>query len=388
MKRLNEVPVREANGRDTILRYRLQCIAAAYASLQILDGKDIDRVYCDFHDDFVVRHKSGTEFRYHFHQVKTNVKQKHQWSLGETVGINKKKLKAPEKEDFQKIRSSFFGKLLSHAINFDAACKEMTLLTNVHFHDDTEKLISDIRNDTSEPLANFLREQFQRIFQLNDVIDIDTAKKHLKKLVIAPNTTYISIEKNDFEGLALTAIYKYSEIELSYREMAEISQDLISLAHQKSFSRLMTEVSAAELDQQAGIGIDDLLRVLSISKSAYKILMNGGDGKALRSASVIQRTLHQAGATTDLIDFCTQQKVRWDIWVREKRHFVSELDFNILQSDLMTLRRDWNGLNWSWLREQLTTLQKKLEVSGFNEVVTVDLLIGGFFAALVRSDAQ
>ena len=48
---------RETAGRETVNRFRMQFQAAAFAALEILSGKDVDRVYCDYHDDFVVRRK-------------------------------------------------------------------------------------------------------------------------------------------------------------------------------------------------------------------------------------------------------------------------------------------------------------------------------------------
>ena len=56
VKSLEIVAPIEDVGRDTISRFDMQFqAAAAYAALEILDGNGIDCVYCDYHDDFVVR---------------------------------------------------------------------------------------------------------------------------------------------------------------------------------------------------------------------------------------------------------------------------------------------------------------------------------------------
>lgn len=78
--KLHEIEPRENNGRDTIARFRAQFRAASIACLSILNGKDTDRVYCDYHDDFVVRKKSADNFTYDFYQVKTKAKRNYQWS--------------------------------------------------------------------------------------------------------------------------------------------------------------------------------------------------------------------------------------------------------------------------------------------------------------------
>jgi hypothetical protein len=43
----HEKPPREVVGRNTLTRFRMQFQAAAYAALEILKGKEVDRVYCD-----------------------------------------------------------------------------------------------------------------------------------------------------------------------------------------------------------------------------------------------------------------------------------------------------------------------------------------------------
>jgi hypothetical protein len=45
---IHDVPARETVGRETILRFRMQFQAAAYAALEILSGKEVDCVDCDY----------------------------------------------------------------------------------------------------------------------------------------------------------------------------------------------------------------------------------------------------------------------------------------------------------------------------------------------------
>lgn len=86
---LHDAPPRETVGRETALRFRMQYQAAAYAALEILHGSGVDRVYCDYHDDFVVRHSSEGEPSYHFFQVKTKAKLSQQWTLVEVFALKK-----------------------------------------------------------------------------------------------------------------------------------------------------------------------------------------------------------------------------------------------------------------------------------------------------------
>ena len=82
---------REQSGRDSFSRYKAQVRSAAMATLSILEGKDIDRVYCDLHDDFVVRKQDANGYSYLFYQVKTKGKLNHNWTLAEVFGFNSKK---------------------------------------------------------------------------------------------------------------------------------------------------------------------------------------------------------------------------------------------------------------------------------------------------------
>ena len=93
MKTLETLAPGEDVGRDTISRYDMQYQAAAYAALEILDGKEVDCVYCDYHDDFVVRRSIAGRVTYHFFQVKTKKKENAQFDLNEIFGLSKNAVK-------------------------------------------------------------------------------------------------------------------------------------------------------------------------------------------------------------------------------------------------------------------------------------------------------
>lgn len=119
--KLHEIEPRENNGRDTIARFRAQFRAASIACLSILNGKDTDRVYCDYHDDFVVRKKSADNFTYDFYQVKTKAKRNYQWSVSDILALNERK-QQKNKRTLEGVRDSFVGRLIIHSINFEDTC--------------------------------------------------------------------------------------------------------------------------------------------------------------------------------------------------------------------------------------------------------------------------
>lgn len=143
----DKVP-RETNGRDTALRFRMQFQAAAYATLEILSGKEVDRVYCDYHDDFVVRRNVGGSIEYHFFQVKTKNKINQQWKVDEVFSL-KKTGNLDTEEKLKAIRDSIAGKLFIHTIVFGEQCREVTILSNVHFHDDVYEVVDHLKTGTS-----------------------------------------------------------------------------------------------------------------------------------------------------------------------------------------------------------------------------------------------
>lgn len=234
--KLHEVPPRETSGRDTISRYQAQFRAAALEALKILDSEIIDRVYCDYHDDFVVRDPSSGEAHYHFFQVKTKSKRNHQWSLLDLFGVYKNK----KEQNKDKIIDSFIGKLLLHTINFKDSCGNVVFLTNIHFKNEVEDMIEDLEaRDYENKHTKILINNFNDCYGSDgNSFGDEKIKKLLSKLVLAPGVQYLN-EKNDFEAIARDQIYKYSEIDLEYVEAKEIIDNLISLAEKKSFGKLI-----------------------------------------------------------------------------------------------------------------------------------------------------
>jgi hypothetical protein len=388
MTEIHEIQPREQKGRDTLARYRAQLMAAAYASLRILDGKGVDRVYSDYHDDFVVRFNENGKRSYHFFQVKTNEKRKYQWSLNDTWGLTKKDKKARvlNEDEIKKVRNSFFGKLLLHCINFGSSCRESTLLTNVHFEDDVESLISSIQSKSTSGRIDLIKKNFNQLYPSTQPHIEEAVVNFLSKLTIEPDVSYVDPNVSDFTMRTRDAIHKYSEIDLEHDEAYEIALSCIQLFFNKSFQQVLPSVTETQLDEVAGVGLDDLLKVLSISKDAYKILADGGDAKAIKSASIIQRRLEKCKAAPNIIEFCSRQKIAWDAWTREKRHDMAEFDFNLLQQELHQVIRDWNGSNWAWLQEKLETLTNKWKAKPIGTMVTPELLLGGIFSILVKTE--
>lgn len=388
MTTLHDIQPRETAGRMMIGRVNMQFKAAAFAALEILDGAEVERVYCDYHDDFVVRKKGSGQPCYHFFQVKTSGKRNHLWSLLEVFSL-KKRAQGDDSDSLKAIADSFAGKLFIHSINFGDACGTVTLLTNVQFSDDVEGAVGELSaGDYKSAPVKFLVDKFSKIFEGASSYDATKVADTLQKLRLVPGVKHIGGDHSEFVDAARGAIYRYSEIDLEYHEVQEIAASLISLVHRKSFADIPDAISARSLDQAAGIGIDDLLGVLSISKEVYRALLDGEDPAALRSASIIQRRMRAAGASDGMIEYCTQQKVNWDIWLRRTRHAIPDFTLNFLLERLHAVYLDWSkhGASMDDLRKKIEALHEE-EMFAATESLTDELLLGGILSAMVRVKA-
>lgn len=391
MAELHEVKPREQAGRDTLERYNAQIRAASIACLSILEGKDVKRVFCEFHDDFVVERVIANEIHYTFVQVKTKEKLREIWKLREVFGILKRKTKKNPQTD-EMIRDSFVGKLLQHTINFEDTCKEVIFLTNTHIDEDIDNILDDIISDTfSNVHCKLIIDSFNNCFisisNENKKLDIEGIKKNLKKLKFETDVEYIKSKHETFEILAKEKIFKYSEIDLSHIEAKEILLSLLALVNSKSSVKI-NDCSKGNINNLSGIDIDDLLDVLSISKSAYYEFLHDGDEHALKSASVIERLLRKAGASELQIDFFARCKIKWDQWLRKNRHIISELDYVTIDSEINStldkLTFMHGVLFLSGLRTAVNELHDSLFESNLLNCLDKEALTGSLFARLVE----
>lgn len=358
------------------------------AALSILEGKKIDRVYCDLHDDFVVRKKAAVGFSYIFYQVKTKGKQNHNWTLGEVFGL-KSSIKKQDKQNIDDIKNSFVGKLLLHTVVFDACCDSVVFQTNVHNSDDVEELVKDIESGAfANKFAKVLTDRFNELFahEITKELTLAEIKERLAKLKFETDVQHLKDGDHNFEPLARTQIYKFSEVDLEYEETREILMKLLVLVENKS-SGIIKTLTKESIEVFAGISIDDLLSILSISKDAYTSLIEGGDSKAIKSASIIQRTLLSSGAGGEQVTYCSRCKIEWDKWLRTNRHILSELDINTITSQISVLLKNakqGDSINFSTLRQPIKSLINELETQKVLFDLNENLILGGIFSELVR----
>lgn len=391
MTELHEVKPREQAGRDTLERYNAQIRAASIACLSILEGKDVKRVYCEFHDDYVIEKNIANDIHYTFVQVKTKEKLREIWKLRDVFGILKRK-SAKKPQTSEMIRDSFVGKLLQHTTNFGDSCKEVVFLTNTHVDEDIENIINDILSGSfSNTHCKLIIDSFNNCFVPTQdeqrKLEIGAIKHNLKKLRFETDVEYIKSKHETFEIIAKEKIFKFSEIELSHSEAKEILLSLLALVNSKSSVKI-SDCSKENIKKLAGIDINDLLEVLSISKRAYYDFLENGDEHALKSASVIERLLRKAGASDFEVDFFTRCKIKWDQWLRNNRHIVSELDYITIDREInVTLDKMifmHGNLFLSHLRTFINELHDSLHKHNLLHSLDKETLTGSLFSRLVE----
>lgn len=388
MDAIHDKKPREIVGRDTALRFRMQFQAAAYAALEILSGKEVDRIYCDYHDDFVVRRTKDGSVEYHFFQVKTKSKTNQQWKLDEIFNL-KKTGEIDTEEKINAIRNSIAGKLFAHTMEFGDLCREVTILSNVHFQDDIYCVIDDLKDGKSnKKYINRFIEKFSDIFSQDSPLSEDDFSIITSKFSLAPNVQYIGGSCDVFADAARNEIWKHSEIDLRRHEVDEIANSLVNLIMSKSCTPI-EKLSKCNIDFAVSVGLEDLLNVLSISTKVYQNLLAGDDPAVIKASSILQRQLKYAGASENMIETASQLKVAWDIWLRTARHTFPDFEVSVLLDNIDKKCTSWILSGGSFV--SLKSLIKEMDNDELHEtfpLLNIDLIFGGFCASIVRRAAR
>lgn len=383
MGMIHEKAPREIIGRETTNRFRMQFQAAAFAALEILGSKDVDRVYCDYHDDFVVRRNVDGLIEYHFFQVKTKGRANQQWQVNEIFSL-KKRGKLDNEEEVFAVRDSIAGKLFVHTIGFGEQCKEVTILSNVHFHDDVFEVVDHLQKGKSNlTYITNLIEKFGEIFSPGTTLseaELNAARSKLSLMQVS----HIGDTLEPFADAARNAIWKYSEIDLHKHEVDEIANSLVALVESKSCAPIVG-LDKEKIDLVTGVGLEDLLKVMSISSTVYQNLCDGGDPAAIKAASILQRNLKMAGAPDNMIETASRAKVAWDFWLRTARHTFPEFDLDLLLNEIELKCSAWilSGSALADLRLKIDEILISELAKKFSSLNS-DLLLGGFCSAIVR----
>lgn len=206
---LADVTPREQDGRDSFARYRAQVRAAAVAALAILEAKSIDRVYCDLHDDYVVRSSTSDGVRYRFVQVKTKGKQHENWTIGELLGIDGRR-KDVSGSSAAKIKESFIGKLLLHTVTFGESCECVTFQTNNNLEAKAEDFRLDIEDCVfTDKHSQLLIDKFNECYKdkISQPLTALEVQQLLSKLTFETDVSHIKLKNVEFDSTVKKRIH-------------------------------------------------------------------------------------------------------------------------------------------------------------------------------------
>lgn len=383
--KLHEVKARELNGRDTIHRFKAQFKAASLECLALLENGAIERVFCDFHEDYVVKMVDGADTHYRFVQVKTKTKDNHLYNILEIFGI-KKKLKNTQHD----LPNSFAGKLLLHIENFGKSCRSVVICTNVHFEDDVVDLIGDANSGVvaSKYTATLITETKKHISSLADKTDTEVLA-FLSHLSLDPRKQILNEEDESFVSTAHNKIYKYSEINLHPKEVRQLIIQLLSLIENKSSYELNGIIDEATLNEKASVCVDDLLDILTISRPAYYALLNGGDPNAIKSVSILQRILERNNFKEDTINSFAEFKSQWETWYRKNRHSIQEFKLLKMKTKIIQLAEKFSAgkIDMDSITEAVELLTTELRISIERADLTEDLVFGSVLSEIVKGES-
>jgi hypothetical protein len=383
---LTDKATREHGGRIAIERFRAQFKAAGLESLRLLEDGDMERVYCDFHEDYVVKHVVNFKSRYRFVQVKTNGKLNYQYNILEIFGLKKR----PKKALIHDLKSSYAGKLLLHVESFGASCQSIEIYTNVNFDDEVEQIIDEIRSadKLTANTMNLIAETRKLIVSLTSKTDEEVIA-FLSHLQLSPRKQILNDEEEGFVAQASHQIYKYSEINLNPDEVRQIIVQLLSLIEDKSAVPLASTINEKELNEKASVAIDDILDILTISRSAYYTLKNGGDDKAIKSVSILQRVLKRNGFSGEIVNIFASFKIQWETWFRTNRHDIPEFRLTIIKQGITQLAKKLatGQVGMDTITPEIATLSAYINKSLSRSDISEELTFGAVLSELVKGEA-
>lgn len=385
--KLHEIDPREQKGRDTIDRFRAQFKAASLESLALLENGEMERVYCDFHEDYVVKHLINSNPKYRFVQVKTKSKLNHQYSILEIFGLKKQ----PKKSPIHDLAGSFAGKLLLHVEKFGKSCKSIEICTNVNFDDEVEQIIEEIQSKRppSKNTATLISETKKLIPSLATKSDSE-AIDFLSHLLLIPRKQILNEEEDVFVSQASSKIYKYSEINLNPIEVRKIIIQLLSLIEERSSTPLSSSITERDLDAKASINLDDMLDILCISRSAYYALKASGDEKAIKSVSILQRMLKRSGYSDSTVDTFAGFKCSWEAWYRTNRHDLLEFRLAIAKEKIVQIasKISTGHVDMNSIVGEISSLTSELRNYLGRQDISEELAFGAVLSELVKGEAQ
>lgn len=343
--RLGDIEPRERVGAQTGRKYEYQYERTARAALDLLadDAKHVC-VYCDWHDDYVVE-IGQPPTRYVFHQVKGRKSSQGPWKFSEFFGVKMKRGATPARNAPAVSADAIVPRMLLHHQNFGDSCAGLAFVTNSGLDASLANFLQAIAN--APDIANLpadARIAFQHVARsyaaATPPLALSEADLFTWLRGLTVHTDRGQLEDQDAALLELAdVVVNYSEIELLQRQAKQMARDIVSQVRRKvAHSTTVVPAPEHQLRREKGLVVTEILSVLSLSTQAYEQLKAGQGRDTVKTLSRLQRFCEKHGMTDHLIQIC-EFKALWDTWRTTERHFVSSVDFMLLEkraNDLLT----------------------------------------------------
>lgn len=206
---------------------------------------------------------------------------------------------------------------------------------------------------------------------------------------MSPRKQILNEEEEGFVAQASQRIYKYSEINLNPDEVRQIIILLLSMIEDKSAVPLASTISEEELNEKASVAIDDILDIIAISRSAYYTLKNGGDDKAIKSVSILQRVLKRNGFSGETVDIFAAFKIQWETWFRTNRHDIPEFRLTIIKQGITLLAKKLaiGQVDMDTITPEIATLCAIINKTLSRTDISEELTFGAVLSELVKGEA-
>ena len=141
------------------------------------------------------------------------------------------------------------------------------------------------------------------------------------------------LENQDSALLELAdVVLNFSEVELLQRQAKQISREIVALVRRRvGHTTTVVPADDQRLQSDKGIVVADLLGVLSLSAQAYEQLKAGTGQDIVKTLSRLERFCRKHELEKHVVHICTF-KAQWDIWRTIERHFLSGVDYVLLEN--------------------------------------------------------
>jgi hypothetical protein len=256
----------------------------------------------------------------------------------EFFGVRRKKAPKPSKSPSLVASDAIMPLMLLHYKNFGKNCAGLAFITNAGIEPALSSFLRDLQAaPTPADIQGDSRHAFDHIARAYtsgaSPLVSSTQELFTSLRCLAVQTDQGNLENQDSALLELAdVVINYSEVELLQRQAKQISREIVALVRRRvGHTTTLVPADDKRLRGDKGIVVADLLGVLSLSAQAYEQLKAGTGQDVVKTLSRLERFCKKHHIEQYVVPICTF-KAQWDIWRTIERHFLSGVDYVLLEN--------------------------------------------------------